>query len=68
MIDITFNRDGSVKVFAMDDGAVVSVTAPANKLPELLPATVYEGARARMAELLDIWTAAKPATLRAVRS
>ncbi len=54
MLSVTFNRSGDVTVFAMADGVSVNVTAPINRLQELLPAATFAAVRDRMAEFLDI--------------
>ena len=54
MYEVTFNRDGSITVFAINDGTTVRVTAPVNQLQELLPSKVFDAVRSRMALFLDL--------------
>lgn len=58
MLQITFNRDGTVSLFAIDGDTTISVTAPINRLQALLPAATFAAVRDRMASFLDITTQA----------
>lgn len=59
MIDVSFNDDGTVKIFAMQNGVILSVTAPANQLQALLPAHLFEDITARMAAFLALYPGVK---------
>ena len=54
MISIEFSEDGTVRVYALKDGDMVSASADANKIPKLLPAATLETLRGCMAEFLDM--------------
>lgn len=54
MIQVTFNTDGTVGIYASQDDVRFSVTAPANRLQSVLPPTTFDSLRDHMAGLLEI--------------
>lgn len=56
MIQVEFQTDGKVRVFAHQNGDSISVTGPVNKLADMLPASLFNQVRERMAEFLDLTT------------
>jgi len=66
MLQVTFQQDGKVQVFAMQDGDVVSVTTDANRLPTMLPAETAEILCGAVAELHETLSAVMPRTLKIV--
>ena len=50
-MQITFERDGKVRVFIMQDGDHLSVSTDANRLSAMLPADTMIALRGAVAEL-----------------
>ena len=53
MLQITFNRDGRISVFAIEDGITISVTAPINQLQAVLPPATFTAVRERMVAFIE---------------
>lgn len=54
MYQITFENDGKIRVYVYSAGGdSISVSAPVNKLAELLPSTVLQAVRDRCAAFVD---------------
>ena len=53
MMSITFNADGTVGLYASDNGVRLSVDAPINQLQSVLPAATFDRLRELTAALLD---------------
>lgn len=68
MLQVTFQKDHKVQVFAMQDGDVVSVTTDANRLPAMLPTETAEALRDAVAELHETLSAAMPRRLKVVQA
>ena len=68
MLQVTFQQDGKVQVFAMQDGDVVSVTTDANRLPDMLPTETAEALLGAVAELHETLAAVMPRTLKIVQA
>jgi hypothetical protein len=51
MLQVTFQSDGKVQVFAMKDGDVISVTTDGHRLPAMLPTETAEALWRSIAEL-----------------
>ena len=53
-IDLSFQSDGKVRVFAMYDGEVVSITCTSERLCLLLPIALYREVKGRISQLDSI--------------
>jgi len=60
MLQVTFQSDGKVQVFAMQDGDVISVTTDGHRLPAMLPGETAEALWRSIAELHETLAAAMP--------
>ena len=58
MLQVTFQSDGKVQVFAMQDGDVISVTTDGHRLPAMLPGETAEALWRSIAELHETLGAA----------
>jgi len=66
MLQVTFQTDGKVQVFAMQDGDVISVTTEANKLPVMLPKETYDALLAGVRELHETRQAVMPRAIKRI--
>jgi hypothetical protein len=64
MLQLTFQKDGKLQVFAMQDGDVISVTTDANRIPSMLPDATGEILRDAVADLHATLTTAMPRKLK----
>ena len=58
MLQVTFQSDGKVQVFAMQDGDVISITTDGHRLPAMLPTEITEALWRSIAELHETLGAA----------
>jgi len=64
VLQLTFNTNGKIQVFAMSDGDIVSVTTDANRIPSMLPAETSEILQDAIAELHATLTEVMPRKLK----